>query len=112
MNGSRKNITNRLKGLFEHGYLDRPQCQYDLFLINGGSKHIAYALADRGARLLADMETGRRISWTHKNKNVGRPFLEHTLAIADFSVGLNAAVSEFEQVELIEGDELIAGFPD
>jgi len=110
--GSRKNVTNRLKGLFEHGYLDRPQCQYDIFLTGGGSKHIAYALADKGARLLADMENGRRISWTHKNKNVGRPFLEHTLSIADFSVALDVAVQARDNIELVAGDELVASFPD
>lgn len=65
--GSDRNISNRLKGLFEHGFLDRPECQYDTYRIGGGSKLLAYALADKGARLLADQQTGKRISWTDKN---------------------------------------------
>ena len=36
--GSDKNITNRLKALFEHGLLDRPDCQYDFYRPGGGSK--------------------------------------------------------------------------
>ena len=69
--GSAKNITNRLKALFEHGYLDRPQCQYDYYTPGGGSSFISYALGERVARLLAEKEhPGKRISWTHKNKSV------------------------------------------
>ena len=77
--GSPKNVTTRLKALFEHRYLDRPECQYDTYRPGGGSSYIAYALADRGARLLADAPSPDKRSYlTHKNKSVGRPFLEHT----------------------------------
>jgi hypothetical protein len=111
VDGSGKNLTNRLKALFEHRYLDRPECQYDTYRPGGGSKVIAYALADRGARLLSEQPGGKRSYWTHKNKSVGRPFLEHTLAIADFAVRLAASVRERDGVELVDGDELIAGLP-
>lgn len=112
--GSAKNIGNRLKALFEHGYLDRPDCQYDTYRPGGGASPIVYALADRGAHLLASTATdagSARGSWTQKNKSVGRPFLEHTLAIADFSVAMRAAIDARAAVDLIEGEELIAGFP-
>lgn len=109
--GSDRNISNRLKGLFEHGFLDRPECQYDTYRIGGGSKLLAYALADKGARLLADQQTGKRISWTDKNKRVGRPFLEHTLAIADFAVALESAANQSKHLELLSGDDQIAALP-
>lgn len=111
--GSPKNVTTRLKALFEHGYLDRPECQYDTYRPGGGSSFIAYALADRGARLLSETGAdGVRFSWTQKNKSVGRPFLEHALAIADFAVGLRQVVMGHDNVRLIEGEELSAQLPE
>ena len=78
--GSSKNITTRLKALYEHGYLDRPECQYDTYRPGGGSAPIAYALADRGAQCLNETERDgvsssrlacRPACWTHKNKSCG-----------------------------------------
>ena len=80
--GSHKNLTNRLKGLFEHAYLDRPPCQYDFYRPGGGSSLAVYALADKGARLLSHhdgLTFGDHVSWAHKNREVGRPFFRtHT----------------------------------
>lgn len=111
--GSSKNLTSRLKALFEHGYLDRPECQYDTYRPGGGSSYIAYALADRGARFLSETEGDKvRPAWTHKNKSVGRPFFEHALAIADFAVGLRQSVAGLDNVDLIDGDDLIGRLPE
>jgi Replication-relaxation len=112
--GSAKNITNRLKALFEHGLLDRPQNQFDTYRMGGGTSPLVYALADRGSQLLADTYEqvgGKRISWTHKNKFVTRPFLQHTLGIADFSVVMQIAVAGRDEVDLIDSDELMDDFP-
>jgi hypothetical protein len=112
ISGSGKNITNRLKALFEHGYLDRPECQYDTYRPGGGSKPIVYALANKGSQLLNEFEfNGGRSSWTQKNKNAGRPFLEHTLAIADFAIALERAVQNRDRVEMIAGNELLSTIP-
>lgn len=114
VSGSGKHIGTRLKGLFEHGYLDRPQCQYDAYRPGGGSEAIAYGLADRGAYLLSqrgELSQGERVSWANKNRQVGRPFLEHTLAIADLAVALNTAVRAREDVELIDGEALLELLP-
>jgi len=54
----------------------------------------------------------RPVCWTHKNKSVGRPFLEHALAIADFAVGLRQSVLSRDNIDLTEGDELIAKLPE
>jgi hypothetical protein len=43
-------VNGRLNGLFHHGYIDRPRAQLDYYP-TAGSAPIAYALADRGARL-------------------------------------------------------------
>ncbi|MGE0700035.1 MAG: replication-relaxation family protein [Hyphomicrobiaceae bacterium] len=114
IDGSAKNVANRLKGLFEHAYLDRPDCQYDFYRPGGGSSLAVYALADKGARLLSSLghlAMGAHVSWAHKNRSVGRPFLEHTLAIADFAVGLAVAVAASPDTELADGPDLLARLP-
>ncbi len=112
--GSAKNITNRLKALFEHGLLDRPQNQFDTYRMGGGTSPLVYALADKGVQLLADtfeQPDGKRISWTHKNNSASRPFLQHTLGIADFAVAMQIAMAGRDDVDLIAGDELMDNFP-
>ena len=112
--GSEKNLANRLKGLFEHAYLDRPQCQYDFYRPGGGSSLAVYALADKGARLLTHHDgvyVGDRVSWAQKNKHVGRPFLEHTLAIADFAVAVSVDVAANPVVDHVDGPTLLARLP-
>ena len=112
--GSQKNLANRLKALFEHAYLDRPECQYDFYRPGGGSSLAVYALSDKGARVLSHYDglaSGPRVSWAAKNRKVGRPFLEHTLAISDFAVGLSVAVAASPVVDLIDGTELVARLP-
>ena len=112
--GSAKNINNRLKMLFEHGVLDRPPIQFDTYRLGGGTSPLVYALADKGAQLLLGSTEGvdsKRISWAHKNNSARRPFLQHTLATADFAVALQLSVSGRDDVELIGGDKLISAFP-
>lgn len=110
--GSHKNITNRLKVLFEHGLLDRPGCQYDTYRLGGGTSPLVYALAEKGARELASENVVvKHVSWSYKNKNAGRPFLQHTLAIADFATSLQVAVSRRDEVELIDNEALVNDLP-
>ena len=114
VSGSAKNIRNRLKGLFEHGLLDRPECQYDFYRPGGGSSLAVYALADKGA-LLLDRASGashnRRLAWSQKNRAAGRPFLEHALAVADFAVDLHAAIAGRPDIELVDRECLVGRFP-
>ncbi len=112
--GSAKNMRARLKLMFEHGLLDRPECQYDTYRPGGGSAEIVYALADMGARLLAESgcpDIGAHAGWSQKNRAAGRPFLEHTLAIADFAVALAASVRDRDDIELLDDAALLARFP-
>ncbi|MCB1521095.1 MAG: replication-relaxation family protein [Hyphomicrobiaceae bacterium] len=112
--GSAKNMRARLKLMFEHGLLDRPECQYDTYRPGGGSAEIVYALADKGARLLADsgcVEARAAVCWSQKNRAAGRPFLEHTLAIADFAIRLAVDVRTRSDIELSDGNALLARLP-
>src|SRR5882672_8708798 len=86
---------DRLMRLFHAGYIDRPRAQLDRFP-SSGSSHYIYALADRGVRLLRD-EDGvefRNAEWSRKNREAGRPFIEHQIEIVDFRVALQRAVAQ------------------
>lgn len=104
---------DRLRKLFHAGYIDRPRAQLDYYPTSG-SAPMVYALADRGARLLAEREGvgAPHFEWSRRNREAGRPFIEHQLEIMDFYVALQAALHGREDVRLIGPEELIAGFPD
>ena len=49
--------------------------------------------------------------WAHKNKSVGRPFLEHALAVADLAVALRVAATGRGDVIVTDGNDLTADLP-
>ena len=104
---------DRLSRLFHAGYLDRPRAQLDYYP-TAGSAPIAYALADRGARLLTERYgvDFANVEWSRKNREAGRPFIEHQLETIDFYVSLQSAAATREDVQLIHHDEIIAAFPE
>lgn len=104
---------DRLSRLFHAGYVDRPRAQLDYYP-TAGSAPIAYALADRGARLLIERDgiDFANVEWSRKNRSAGRPFIEHQLEIVDFYVALQNAASRRRDVRLIHSEEIIASFPD
>jgi Replication-relaxation len=103
---------DRLSRLFHAGYVDRPRAQLDYYPTSG-SAPMVYALAERGALLLA--ERGIQfpdVEWGRRNREAGRPFIEHQLEIVDFQVALEQALKKATDVRLIHSDELIAAFPE
>ena len=71
---------DRLKCLFHAGYVDRPRAQLDYYPTSG-SAPIAYALADRGARLLMRARRHRiRQRRMEPQEPRGRPPLHRTSA--------------------------------
>jgi Replication-relaxation len=104
---------DRLARLFHAGYLDRPRAQLDYYP-TAGSAPLVYALADRGARLLIERDgfDFPNVEWSRKNRNAGRPFIEHQLQIMDFYVSLECASRPRPDVQLIHAGELVATFPD
>jgi len=103
----------RLSRLFHAGYVDRPRAQLDYYP-TAGSAPIAYALADRGARLLIQRDgiDFANVEWSRKNRSAGRPFIEHQLETVDFYVALQRACAQRPNVRLIHPDELVASLPD
>src|SRR5437667_5895445 len=90
---------DRLKGLYHHAYLDRPRAQLDYYSTRG-SDHMAYGLADRGARLLIERDgiEFANVEWSRKNREAGRPFIDHQLAIMDFYVALQIATRDSDDL--------------
>jgi hypothetical protein len=100
---------DRLHLLFHAGYLDRPRGQLDRFP-TFGTAPMVYALADRGARLLCERNglccgTGE---WSRKNREAGRPFIEHQIEIVNFQVALQRAVALRSDVRLLQMKDMIA----
>jgi hypothetical protein len=100
---------DRLMRLFHAGYIDRPRAQLDYYPTFGSAPMI-YALADRGVRLLRECDGAefRNPEWSRKNREAGRPFIEHQIATVDFQVGVQRAVRERNSVKLITAEEMIA----
>ena len=103
---------DRLCKLYHAGYIDRPRAQLD-YHPTGGTSPFVYALADRGARLLIqhDRMTFANVEWSRKNHRAGRPFIEHQLEIADFSVSLQHTIAANDDVRLHAPDELAISMP-
>ncbi len=110
--GSADKILRRLNGLFHAGYIDRPRAQIDYYSRTGSSPMV-YALSDRGARLLNERYGAAfpDSDWQHKNRSVGRPFIEHTIAIADTHSALTVGCRLRPEIELIDAKALIAALP-
>ncbi len=106
-------INDRLLRLFHAGYVDRPRAQLDYYPTSG-SAPMVYALADRGARLLIERNevAFANAEWSRKNREVGRPFIEHQLEIVDFSVAVQVATFGRTDIEMIHPEQLIKEFPD
>jgi DNA-binding Lrp family transcriptional regulator len=104
---------DRLMRLFHAGYIDRPRAQLDRFPVNGTGPMV-YALSDAGARLLVERDgvAFANVEWSRKNREAGRPFIEHQLEIMDFYVGVQVAARVREDIQIIHADELVASFPD
>jgi hypothetical protein len=112
VNRSLDRTNDRLCRLFHAGYIDRPRAQLDRYP-TAGSAPMVYALADRGARLVAESElecANRAIG--RNNQGAGRPFIDHQLEIIDFYVALELSVRRQRDIRLLHADELISSFPE
>jgi hypothetical protein len=90
--GSAHNVGERLSRLFHHGYLDRPSQQRELRA--EGYRLMVYALAPKGARVLAREEGELSRVPRHlaeDNRTAKRFYLAHTLMVSQFRTCLTLA---------------------
>jgi hypothetical protein len=75
---------------------------------------MVYALGDLGALLLSQRDGPASPSrdWDRRNREAGRPFIDHQLEMTDFYASLQKATHGRTDVRLIHPDELIAAFPE
>jgi Replication-relaxation len=52
------------------------------------------------------------VEWSRKNREAGRPFIEHQLEIVDFYIALQRGVRHRTDICIIDSDILIAAFPE
>jgi hypothetical protein len=85
--GSPRNVANRMKAMFDHHFLDRPQHQYALraAFTDYGNLHLVYAIGRLGARLLAKRgdPINDRLDWTAKNARPVALTLTHEVEVTE-----------------------------
>lgn len=109
LGASRQMVSRRLEKLFHAGYLDRPKVQIEI----SHNVPMIYSLGNRGADLLHERFGVHRseVDWTTKDREIKLGFLEHTLAISDFMVCLEAACKERSDVQLIQPGTILEQMP-
>ena len=107
-----KKFLERLAALYHNGYLDRPRAQLEYYA-TAGSAPLVYALGNKGAAILAELDGADRakVDWTDKNRTAGRIFIEHTLLTADLMVSAEMAARRTGNVRLIEPRDILAAAP-
>lgn len=108
-----KKVVERLGALYHTGYLDRPRAQLDYYATSGRAPYV-YALGNRGAALLAEVDglEQPKVDWTDKNREAGRPFLEHTLLTADVMVAFEVALFARPDIRMIAPEQILASAPE
>jgi Replication-relaxation len=113
--GSDKKVIERLGQLFYAGYVDRPEHQLEYFRPGGGSAPVIYALTDEGARVLAEknlVSLQRLRDLNRRNGDSKRPFIHHSLAVAEIAISLVAATRNTDtRMRAQLHDELLATLP-
>jgi len=112
MNRPPKKLIERLGALYHNAYVDRPRAQLDYYA-TAGSAPMVYALGNRGAAVLADVDgmAMPSVDWTDKNRTAHRPFIEHALLISDLLVSLEVAVRRRSDIVLLSRADILARAP-
>ena len=110
--GSEDKLLRRLGDLYHAGLLDRPRAQFDYYVTEGSSPMV-YTATEKAIRHLNTRDGGglSDYRWKLRDKPVGRPFLEHALAITGFHVALVTGTRARPEVAHINEASLIAAFP-
>ena len=109
-----KKVIERLSLLYHANYLDRPRAQLEYHVRGGGSEAMVYALGSEGARLLAE-RNGFNLTysdWTRKNRDTGREFILHSLAVADIAVALTTECRTHNGIKIHHPAQLLAALPE
>jgi hypothetical protein len=112
--GSKRNVCNRLRLLFDHGFLTRPALQHVVLhaFHSLGNQPLVYGLGQRGARLLA--EHGERINdkadYTLRSARVVPLQLAHTIEVTGLVMLFDAACRS-AGLRLVDHQQLLDYLP-
>lgn len=110
---SRWAMNRRLRLLYDHKYVDRPQAQKALYS-HADKRPVIYALGNKGTEFVKGRFTLFKTTkgyWTEKNRRVREQYIEHTLGIADFMVGIEIMFRNSDRYELIEPQAILSRSP-
>lgn len=112
--GSGQNVSRALLALWENGYVERPVAQAASRLLYEGSRPVIYGLTRKGAALLRTHghDVRRRLlDGIDKERGAGWRFIEHTVSISEFMVGLELALRDRSDLRLLERGEILEDAP-
>jgi hypothetical protein len=112
--GSSQKVERALLGLWENGYIDRPESQVASRRKEKGSRPLIYGLSRKGASYLRrhGFEVTRPLlDGIDKHKSAGWRFIEHSVGISEFFVQLEISIRGREDVRILERAEIFADAP-
>jgi hypothetical protein len=112
--GSAQNVSRALLALWENGYVERPEAQVASRILYEGSRPTIYGLTRKGAALLRKhgLDVRRRLlDGIDKERSAGWRFVEHTVAITEFMVGLELAARGRDELRILERGEILEDAP-
>lgn len=109
---SPKHLRGRARKLYDHAYLDLPNAQQHDHVTFGMPEKI-YALGDRGAALLAELNgtVGPRSNWRDKNRTVKRLHIHHTMRIGDIKDAVERLPRFVPSARIVGPQEILAMAP-
>jgi len=107
---SRNKLNDRLRDLWGHGYLERPEVQ-KLIYSYGEKRHVVHALGQRGAEFLTEHDgvrfpAGKGFKTANELKSPER--LEHRIGVVDAMLHFEQAAAAISGLRVIHQDELLA----
>ena len=108
---SEDKLLRRLGDLYHARLLQRPRNQIENY--TAGSSPMVYTATPATINHLNERDGGGLYDykWKPRKKPVGRPHIQHTLAITEFHVALITGTHTRSGIDLIKAPFLIAGFP-
>ncbi len=114
--GSAQQVLRRLRAAYDHGHIERPRAQIAelAHFHDDGNRPLVYALAGRGAKVLAAQgySAVNRIDWTTKNSRATADFLAHTLETAEVMIGFETACRSEGAPRLVDHHALLPYLPE
>ncbi len=107
-----QHVGSRLRELYQAGYLERPINQLQLRVKEGisalGSVPMVYSVTTTGLEVIGEDRRNAiragKLSWVNKVNEGTRVFMEHTLATADLSIGVDVALRSRPHLERLTED--------